>query len=116
MTQKALAAAGLLAERGIDVSVWNVSCPLEVDRAALEEACASGYVLTVEDHHAGSGMGAVMALEMVRGGFLASASAPVRFEAMGVTRYGDSGPAAEVYRAMGLSPEGIAGTFARLRG
>ena len=59
-------------------------------------------------------MGAVMALEMVRGGFLASA--PVRFEAMGVTRYGDSGPAAEVYRAMGLSPEGIAGTFARLRG
>ena len=53
-----------------------------------------------------------MALEMVRGGF----SASVRFEAMGVTRYGDSGPAAEVYRAMGLSPEGIAGTFARLRG
>ena len=112
MTQKALAAAGLLAGQGIDVSVWSVSCPLEVDRAALEEACASGYVLTVEDHHAGSGMGAVMALEMVRGGF----SAPVRFEAMGVTRYGDSGPAAEVYRAMGLSPEGIAETFARLRG
>ena len=116
MTQKALAAAELLAGRGIDVSVWSVSCPLEVDRAALGEACASGYVLTVEDHHAGSGMGAVMALEMVRGGFLASASAPVRFEAMGVTRYGDSGPAAEVYRAMGLSPEGIAETFARLRG
>ena len=112
MTQKALAAAGILAGRGIDVSVWSVSCPLEVDRAALEEACASGYVLTVEDHHAGSGMGAIMALEMVRGGF----SASVRFEAMGVTRYGDSGPAAEVYRAMGLSPEGIAGTFARLRG
>ena len=112
MTQKALAAAGILAGRGIDVSVWSVSCPLEVDRAALEEACASGYVLTVEDHHAGSGMGAIMALEMVRGGF----SASVRFEAMGVTRYGDSGPAAEVYRAMGLSPEGIAETFARLRG
>ena len=112
MTQKALTAAGLLAGRGIDVSVWSVSCPLEVDRAALEEACASGYVLSVEDHHAGSGMGAVMALEMVRGGV----SASVRFEAMGVTRYGDSGPAAEVYRAMGLSPEGIAETFARLRG
>ena len=44
MTQKALVAAGLLAGRGIDVSVWSVSCPLEVDRAALEEACASGYV------------------------------------------------------------------------
>ena len=116
MTQKALAAAGLLAERGIDVSVWSVSCPLEVDRAALGEACTSGYVLTVEDHHAGSGMGAVMALEMVRGGFWASASAPVRFEAMGVTRYGDSGPAAEVYRAMGLSPEGIAEAFVRMRG
>ena len=50
MTQKALTAAGLLAGRGIDVSVWSVSCPLEVDRAALEEACASGYVLSVEDH------------------------------------------------------------------
>ena len=90
----------------------EVSCPLEVDRVALEEACASGYVLTVEDHHAGSGMGAIMALKMVRGGF----SASVHFKAMGVTHYGDSSPAAEVYRAMGPSPEGIAGTFARLKG
>ncbi len=110
MTQVALAAAALLAERGVDVSVWSVSCPLEVDRAALEEACASGYVLTVEDHHAGSGMGAIMALEMARRGLSA------RFDTLGVTRYGDSGAAADVYRAMGLSAEGVAEAFARLRG
>lgn len=109
MTQPTLAAARLLAERGLEVSVWSVSCPLEVDRAALEEGCATGHILTVEDHHAGSGMGSLMALEMMRLGLSA------RFEALGVTRYGDSGTAADVYAAMGLNAEGIARAFGRLR-
>ena len=110
MTQTALAAGRLLAEQDLDVSIWSVSCPLEVDCAALEEACASGYVLTVEDHNAESGMGSIMALEMARRGLVA------HFANLGVTRYGDSGAAAEVYRAMGLDAEGIAQAFLRLRG
>ena len=55
-------------------------------------------------------MGAIMALEMARRGLSA------RFDTLGVTRYGDSGAAADVYRAMGLSAEGVAEAFARLRG
>ena len=109
MTQPALEAARSLAEQGLDVSVWSVSCPLEVDREALKAACASGYVLTVEDHHAGSGMGSILALEMAHSGLSA------RFAALGATRYGDSGPAADVYAAMGLNARGIAEAFARLR-
>lgn len=109
MTQTALAAGRLLAERDLDVSIWSVSCPLEVDRLALEEACSLNYILTVEDHHTESGMGSIMALEMARRGLVA------HFANLGVTRYGDSGPAADVYAAMGLSAEGIADAFERLR-
>ena len=109
MTQTALTAGRLLAERDLDVSIWSVSCPLEVDRLALEEACSLNYILTVEDHHTESGMGSIMALEMARRGLVA------HFANLGVTRYGDSGPAADVYVAMGLSAEGIADAFVRLR-
>ena len=108
MTQPSLDAAALLSEGGVEVSVWSVSCPLEVDGAALREACGLGRVMTVEDHHADSGMGAMMALTMARKGLSAS------FRTLGVTRYGESGPSADVYAAMGLSPDGIAAAFRKL--
>ena len=108
MTQSALAAADVLAKGGADVSVWSVSCPLDVDMAALREACGLGRILTVEDHHADTGMGAIMALAMAREGLSA------RLMTLGVTRYGDSGTADDVRAAMGLSVAGIAEAFLEL--
>ena len=110
MTQPALKAAEALAGRGIDVSLWSVSCPLEVDEEALREACALGRILTVEDHHADTGMGAIMGLAMARRGLSA------RLRNLGVTRYGDSGTAEDVRAAMGLSAEGVAGAFLEMMG
>jgi transketolase len=81
---------------------------LAVDEAALDEACATGFLLTVEDHHAGSGMGSVLASAMAQRGL----SAKLRI--LGVSRYGDSGKSSELYAAMGLDAAGIARAFKEL--
>ena len=109
MTQRALAAAEALAERGVSAAVWSVSCPLEVDMEALREACGLGCVLTVEDHHVDTGMGSILAVAMARHGLLA------KMRNLGVTRYGDSGPSSAVLAAMGLDEKGIAQSFLELR-
>ncbi|NLL37312.1 MAG: transketolase [Fretibacterium sp.] len=108
MAQKALDAEAILARQGLDVAVWSVSCPLVVDKEALNEACASGVILTVEDHNVNSGMGSILALELAR------RSKAVKLRLMGVKQYGESGAASEVYAAMGLDPQGIANAFTGL--
>lgn len=109
MTQYALKAAETLAADGVNVSVWSVSCPLEVDTEALKEACGTGAILTVEDHNAETGMGSIMALAMARNGLSA------KFSTLGVTRYGDSGTADDVRAAMGLNADGIVSAFRKLK-
>ncbi|PIE54045.1 MAG: transketolase [Dethiosulfovibrio peptidovorans] len=101
MTARALEAADRLAERGVHVKVYAVSCPLEVDQKALADATSTGRVVTLEDHCARTGMGALWSLAAAELG----ARSSWRF--MGVTRYGDSGPSADVYRAMGLTAEDV---------
>ena len=111
MTQRALEAAGILSkEKGINVAVWSVSCPLEVDFDALKEAAKSGPVLTVEDHHVETGMGAIMTLEAARRGVALS-----KIKNLGVSRYGASGSSEDVYADMGLNARGIASAFSELR-
>lgn len=105
MAQTALEAAELLAKEGVNVTVWGVACPLEVDLEALKEA-AQGPILTVEDHHADTGMGAIMALTAAREGLKLG-----KFRTLGVSRYGTSGSSADVYADMGLSASGIAAAF-----
>jgi transketolase len=105
MAQTALEAAELLAKEGVNVTVWAVSCPLEVDLEALKEA-AQGPILTVEDHHVDTGMGAIMALTAAREGLKLG-----KFRTLGVSRYGASGSSADVYADMGLSASGIAAAF-----
>ena len=76
---------------------------------ALREACGLGCVLTVEDHHADTGMGSILSVAMARHGLLA------KMRNLGVTRYGDSGPSPAVLAAMGLDEKGIAQSFLELR-
>ncbi|MBQ9564973.1 MAG: transketolase [Synergistaceae bacterium] len=109
MTQRALGAAELLAKEGVEVAVYSVSCPLAVDRDALKEA-AAGPILTVEDHHADTGMGAILALTAVREGI-----ALAKIKNLGVTRYGASGSSNDVYADMGLDAAGIASAFRELK-
>ena len=106
MAQIALKSAEILSKKGIEVSVWAVSCPLSPDMAALIEAAKTGHILTVEDHNANTGMGAVMILEAARKGIVIP-----KIQTLGVTHYGESGNSDAVRDEMGLSPEKIADAF-----
>jgi transketolase len=109
MTAPALTAARKLAEKGWEVAVQCVTSPLAVDEEALEEACETGFVLTVEDHNARSGMGSILTSAMTLKGFHA------RIKLLGVDRYAESGKSSELYAAMGLDTAGIAKAFAELK-
>ena len=107
MAQIALNAAEILSrDNNIDVAVWAVSCPLSPDMDALKEAAKTGTILTVEDHNANTGMGAVMILEAARAGIALPGVCT-----LGLNRYGASGTSDAVRKEMGLSAEDIAGEF-----
>ena len=110
LTASALEAARKMAEQGLNVAVWSVSCPLVVDESALAEACATGAILTVEDHNVTSGMGSIIASAMAQRGL-----SGVRIKLLGVHRYGDSGKSSDVYAAMGLDTAGIVRAFTELK-
>ena len=110
--QIALKAAEILeSEHNINISVYGVSCPLQPDMEALREAAKSGPVVTVEDHNANTGMGAIMFLEAVREGIEIK-----KAKTLGVTHYGMSGNSDAVRDEMGLSPAKIADSFMKVRG
>ncbi len=110
MAWRALAVRELLAAEGFSVKVLVVSCPLALEEEMLRDAAATGLVVTYEDHHVASGLGASVGLGLLRAGL-----AP-RFASFGVHRYGDSGPSGDVFAAMGLAPEQIAEGVRRLAG
>jgi transketolase len=73
-----------------------------LDRDAVLEAAAIGPVVTVEDHHIDTGLGAMVAL------VLAESGKPVPFKRCGVQGYGGSGQPAELYAKQGLDAGSIA--------
>lgn len=102
------AADRLRKEAGVQVAVGIVACPLHLDEAAMREAVRIGRVLTVEDHHVRTGLGASVAE------WLALNGVGVRFERLGVDALQPSGPARELLGRLGLDADGIARALARL--
>ena len=96
----------LLQEEGINVSVLLAASIVPFDKQSVFEAVASGGpVLTVEDHHADTGVGAIVAA------ILADAGLSCRFKRLGVTHYGSSGKPADLYAEQGLDAQGIVAAF-----
>lgn len=108
MTHRALAAADVLAQQGIDVAVYAVSSPLAIDEAMLKEAFATGSVVTVEDHNVRCGMGTLWFDRALELGLSA------RTRKLGVWHYGCSGPSDDVYAQMGLDAASIAQALSEL--
>jgi transketolase len=102
MAGSALEAAKTLSEKGVSVQVLHTSSPLGMDADELIGLVSAGPLVTCEDHHADTGLGAIAALHFAKAG------KPVKFRNIGVTRYGDSGNAREVISRMGLAPADIA--------
>ena len=75
-----------------------------MDSGELFEHIGALPVVTCEDHHADSGLGAAVAMMAARSGLA------IKLANMGVTRYGCSGPGEEVMADMKLAPRDIADT------
>jgi len=110
MLWRGLEARELLAARGFSARVVSVSCPLALGDGDLREMASPGALVTYEDHHEGTGLGAVVMSRMAHLGL------SCRVAPRGVRRYGSSAPAEKVYAALGLTPEDVVEEVERLLG
>jgi transketolase len=108
MASRAIRAWEILRDQGIGVSVYHAGCPLHLDPAAMEAASDTGRIVTFEDHHAGTGLGSLVASKLMEMGLCCE------LRTLGVTRYGESGASVDVLSSMGLDPEDLAGTVRKM--
>ncbi len=100
---RTMAAAELLAERGIGAAVVHVGCLKPVDDGTLVDAVGDrSPVVTVEDHSVIGGLGSLVCEVL-------SARAPRRVVRIGVAdEFGESAPNDHLLDRYGLSPERVA--------
>jgi transketolase len=101
MVPRALEAWEMLKNQGIQVKVFNVSCPLDLDMEKVAEGAGTGLLVSYEDHNRNTGLGASLALA------LCSIDRPVRLMRMGVHTYGESGEPDAIMARMGMAPEDL---------
>jgi transketolase len=99
MVYRAVQASDELARDGFGLRVVNASSLKPFDRACIIEcARTTGALLTYEDHHADTGLGAIVNQVLVE----ERIAAAVR--RLGVSRYSTSGVPDDLFAAQGLSP------------
>ena len=99
---RVLAAADALHAEGIDVTVGDVNIQyMEEPKALLAAIKAAKRIVTVEDHNVNGGLAAYIRK-------LTAELDPKFVKAIGLTTFGESGPAKELADAYGFSPECIA--------
>jgi transketolase len=100
--QHAVRAREVLAnQHGIEVAVLNFASIKPLDVEAIEKAAKTGLLITAEDHHVDTGLGARVA------SVLADRALPCRLVRLGVKKYGLSGKPDDLYRLEGINWEGI---------
>ena len=100
----------ILKDSGISAGVLNMASLIPIDEDSLVEAAGIGPILTVEDHHVNSGLGASTAMVLMDRGI------QVKLKRIGVSSYGSSGKPAELYADQGLDAQSIASTARELIG
>ncbi|MCK4956027.1 MAG: transketolase [Candidatus Cloacimonetes bacterium] len=101
LVTRALEVASKLAEEGINISVWNFSCPTALDECALAEAAKTGNVFTYEDHNVQTGLGNSIADKMMELGLAC------KFTKFGVEGYAMSGASDQVFAKCKLDTDSI---------
>ena len=91
-----------LKEAGKSVGVLNMASLIPLDEDAVIEAAGIGPIITVEDHHIETGLGASVAVALLEKGL-----AP-KMKRLGVAQYGGSGKPADLYQQQGLDGVSIA--------
>ncbi len=106
LVPRALKAVEILNEKGINVGVVNISCPLEIDQEVMDKVLSTGLILTMEDHHIDTGLG------MTVGMYLLEKKYAGKFLKLGVKRYGSSGQPDYLFKQEGMDPNSVASLIA----
>ena len=105
---RVLLAAELLKSQGINVTVGDVNILYGKNPSKILEAIAvARKIVTVEDHNVNGGLGAYISR-------LTAENDPKIVKRIGLSTFGESGPAKELADAYGFAPEDIAKTVAQL--
>ncbi len=91
-----------LHEEGIDVRLISSAHWADFHIDDLKKIAEFGNIVTVEDHNVNCGIGVSLSAELFSAGLSA------RLRKLGVTEYGSSGKAKDVYRLMGIDGTSIA--------
>lgn len=91
----------LLKEHDVSVALLNFASIKPLDVEAVLKAAQTGLLLTVEDHHADTGLGARVSTVLTDRGI------PCRLVRLGVKRYGLSGQPSDLFEMEGISAKGI---------
>ncbi|MCM8768421.1 MAG: transketolase [Candidatus Omnitrophica bacterium] len=102
MVPRALQVDDLLTADGIKITIVNCACPLVVDNELMKKAMEHGLIVTYEDHHQDTGLGATVAL------FLAEHRYTGTFLRLGISHYGSSGTPEALFASQGLDPATVA--------
>lgn len=101
---RVIAAADLLKDKGIAVTVADINILYGKNDAKIVEAIRSAeQQFTIEDHNINGGLGSYISR-------LSTEHAPRKVKRIALTTYGESGPAKELADQYGYSPEAIAQT------
>jgi len=98
----ALAGWKLLADEGSRVDLYSVASLFDLADGEVERMARHGLIVSVEDHNPRTGLGTQLQARLNELGIAC------RVRKLGVTRYSSSGPAKELYAAMGLDGPSIA--------
>jgi len=110
LTPTVIDAWKLLKDAGVSAGVLNMASLIPLDEDSLVEAAGIGPILTVEDHHVNSGLGASAAMALMDKGIAAT------MKRLGVSHYGSSGKPADLYAEQGLDAQSIATSARELIG
>ena len=104
-------AAGILASRGVEVTLWDVRCCVPADETMIADAARHCVVVTIEDGIRDGGIGMMLA-DLVTN---AEGSVRPRVEVLGLpTKFMAQGKPAAILKQLGFDAESLAKTFADL--
>jgi len=102
MAKFAIEAYEFLKKEGIDVNVYSVSSPTEIDEEILSSLASNKNWITLEDHLSSSGFASTLSIYMAENGI------DVRLKKLGVNDYSMSGNSKDLFKLEGLDGYGIA--------
>lgn len=103
-TNEAIKAHELLKEKGLEVTVLNVSCPLHANLDKFKDYLR-GNLITIEDHNVNSGLGVIVSDYLLTSGIK-----PASFKKLGLDRYFYSGSRDKLYELAGIDSKSISKT------